>query len=485
MSYLYLSQNQEKIQEYCEIANNLLGIDVAVVDKRLIRIAGTGRCKINQFLNINGKIQKRAIETKNMVVVHRPREDFFCLECNQKDYCEEKMEICAPIINEGDILGAISFICFDDEVRLRIRDNLNEYCNYLENMSQIISNYVGKLCFFDKENIKDKTSSTDIITFSHLAGNSKKYLDVINRAKLIAPNDATVLITGESGTGKELLAKAIHHASRRREGIFVAINCGAIPENLLESELFGYVEGAFTGASKKGKIGKFQYANNGTIFLDEINEMPLFLQTKLLRFLQERTIERVGSNAVIPLDVRVIAATNKDIKAAVGKGEFREDLFYRLHVIPLSLPSLRERKDDIVPLMNHFMTKHSAIINTRGVPDFKVSREVFEIFKKYTWPGNVRELENVVIHMLNLMNEAGEITKESLPEYILTEINNQSIDNKVDFSDVISLEEIEKKVIKKALKLYGDSTLGKKNAARQLGISLTTLYRKIYLYRLE
>lgn len=478
-SHHYLFHNQDKIQEYCDVVSSILGVDIAVVDTRLIRVAGTGRCSVNQFLNINGEIQKKVIETKNMVVVHRPRHDILCSKCKQKEYCEETLEISAPIISDDHILGAISFICFDDDDRTRISDNLNDYCNYLEKLSQLISDYVAEQRLILKEKLVSENRTKEQLIFDHLIGNAPKFTEAIKKSKLIAPNDATVLITGESGTGKELLARAIHNASARRDSSFVAINCGAIPDNLLESELFGYVEGAFTGASKKGKVGKFQLANNGTIFLDEISEMPIFLQTKLLRFLQERTIERVGSNTLIPLDVRVIAATNKDIKTLVKKDLFREDLFYRLNVIPLNLPPLRERKEDIVPLMNHFMTKHCDIITARRVNDFKVDIEVFEIFKKYPWPGNVRELENVVIHMLNLMNEMGEVTTKSLPQYMLS--NDLGM---VRPDEIVSLEELEKTAIIKALKHYGNSTEGKKTAARKLGVSLTTLYRKMGVYKL-
>lgn len=478
-NYSYLFKSQDKIQEYCEFASSLLCVDFAVVDTRLIRIAGSGRCSIDQFLNINGMIQKQVIETKNMIVVHRPRYDILCSKCKIKDFCEEKMEIAAPIIIDDNCIGAISLICFDDGTRKRIMDNLNDYCNYLEKISTLLSDFISKQCLLGKEKNISKAHNSETITFENLFGNSPKFIDIINKAKMVSATDATVLILGESGTGKELISNAIHNASERRYSPFVAINCGAIPENLLESELFGYVEGAFTGATRKGKIGKFQYANNGTIFLDEIGELPLFLQSKLLRFLQERKIERLGSNEVIPLDVRIIAATNKNIQILVEKGKFREDLFYRLNIIPLNLPALRERKEDIVPLMNYFVTKHSEIISAKRISDFKITHEVFDIFKKYYWPGNVRELENVVIHMLNLMNEDGAVTIKSLPQYILTCENNM-----ISSNEIFNLDELEKSAITKALRQFGKTTEGKKIAADKLGISLTTLYRKISIYNI-
>ena len=219
------------------------------------------------------------------------------------------------------------------------------------------------------------------------------------QALITARSNSTVLITGESGTGKEMFAKAIHYASPREDKPFITVNCGAIPENLLESELFGYEKGAFTGASEKGKEGKFELADGGTIFLDEIGDMPLHLQVKILHVLQNMRFDRVGGSKSIIVDVRVIAATNKDLEKLIEEGSFREDLYYRLSVIPLSIPPLRERKDDIKQLMYHFLKKYNSFMNKKIE---RFSPEVEEIYTNHDWPGNVRELENAVEYGANM-----------------------------------------------------------------------------------
>ena len=294
----------------------------------------------------------------------------------------------------------------------------------------------------------------------------------------IAASHSTVLITGESGTGKEMFARAIHAESSRQNYPFVAINCGAIPDTLLESELFGYVKGAFTGADPRGKIGKFELANKGVIFLDEIGDMPLYLQVKLLRVLQERKITRIGSNQVIDIDVRVIAATNKDLRAMIKENKFREDLFYRLNVIPLEIPPLRERKEDIAELVMFLVAKYARLFNKKVTG---VDEETMRILERYSWPGNVRELENTVEFMINMMEGDGILTTATLPKNLLEHRSEQT--NRE--YPIRPLKEIEREAIEQALKIYGVTTRGKQLAARQLGIGIATLYRKIEEYSLS
>lgn len=236
-------------------------------------------------------------------------------------------------------------------------------------------------------------------TVDDIIGTSEKIMVAKKQALITARGNSTVLITGESGTGKEMFAKAIHYASARGDNPFITVNCGAIPENLLESELFGYEKGAFTGANEKGKVGKFELADGGTIFLDEIGDMPLHLQVKILHVLQNMRFEKVGGSRSIIVDVRVIAATNKDLEKMIAEGTFREDLYYRLSVIPLSIPPLRERKADIRMLMYHFLKKYNTFMN-RKIEGF--SDEVEELYMNYDWPGNVRELENAVEYGTNM-----------------------------------------------------------------------------------
>ncbi|NQT60208.1 MAG: sigma 54-interacting transcriptional regulator [Bacteroidetes bacterium] len=464
------------IQELCNNFTQTVGIAVAVVDKSLIRIASTGRCSINQFLNINGLIQKQVIEQRKSILIENPTRDEACSNCEQKQFCKETLEISLPINIDDMTIGSISMITFTQKNRSKVLKNISLFMELSENFTGVIESFLSRNKSITE--IKPKKEKRKSVTFSHLIGNAPQFLEVIQKAKLVSPNDVAVMIMGESGTGKEMLANAIHNASPRRAYPFVAINCGAIPENLMESELFGYVDGAFTGASKKGRKGKFELANNGTVFLDEITEMPISLQTNLLRILQEQQLERLGSNNSIDIDVRVIAATNKDIHSLINEGLFREDLYYRLNVIPLELPPLRERQDDIVPLMNYFMTKHSLFITKRHVQDFNVPKDIFEFFKRYNWPGNIRELENVIIHMLNMMDEQGHVSFNSLPVYIFDSSPNL---NPYSFSasDIVPIEIMEKKAIEQALEYYGSTTEGKQATADCLGISLTTLYRKM------
>jgi transcriptional regulator with PAS, ATPase and Fis domain len=300
----------------------------------------------------------------------------------------------------------------------------------------------------------------------------KKIFELMTR---IVKTESTVLITGESGTGKELVAKALHYNGSRKAKPFIAVNCGAIPETLLESELFGHVKGAFTGASRD-KAGKFEAAGHGTIFLDEIGTMPQHLQTKLLRVLQEQEVERLGSNKSVKLDVRVISATNQDLIQQVRQGNFREDLYYRLNVIPLHLPPLRERKEDILALLDVFIEKFSRLMGRRLMT---ISARALQALERYAWPGNVRELENLVERMVAL-TATDVIHLEDLPNDI-TGITGSHGDSRLELTEsgldmVATISEIERSLISQAL-VMTDGV--KARAASLLGINRTTLVEKM------
>ncbi len=321
-----------------------------------------------------------------------------------------------------------------------------------------------------QSNIYAMTSTINAIDTDKIIGSSKKIIALKEDIKKVANSFSTVLITGESGSGKEVIATAIWQNSDRRNNRFVAVNCAAIPEPLLESELFGYVKGAFTGADPNGKIGKFELANNGVIFLDEIGDMPIYLQSKLLRVIQDKKVIRIGSNQVIPLDVRIIAATNKDLRQMINENKFREDLYYRLNVIPIEVPPLRERKEDIKDLIYYFIHYYRKMFSKNFD---KIEDETMKKLLEYPWYGNVRELENTVEFMVNMM-EQGIINDNTLP------INIKKKDKKNIKSDKIrNLEEIEQEEIRKAINYYGNTTEGKIKAANALGIGIATLYRKI------
>lgn len=309
-------------------------------------------------------------------------------------------------------------------------------------------------------------------TVDDIIGTSKSIMTAKRQTLVIARGNSTVLITGESGTGKEMFAKAIHYAGARAHKPFVTVNCGAIPENLLESELFGYEKGAFTGASEKGKAGKFEQADGGTIFLDEIGDMPLHLQVKILHVLQNMRFERVGGNREVLVDVRVIAATNKDLEKQIQEGRFREDLYYRLSVIPLSIPPLRERKEDIKLLMYHFLKKYNAYMN-RKITGF--SKEVENLYMNHDWPGNVRELENAIEYGTN-MAFGQEIGIDEVPLRILRRGEEITRFSNLDMSLAEQVKLFERDVITQKLKQNGGV---KEAAAKELGLSRATLYRKL------
>lgn len=311
--------------------------------------------------------------------------------------------------------------------------------------------------------------------FNHLVGKNERFLEALALAAQVAPTDATVLIMGESGVGKELLARAIHHSSRRRDKPLVKVNCAAIPETLLESELFGYVEGAFTGAKRGGRIGKFELANQGTLFLDEIGDMSLAMQAKLLRVIQEREIEKVGSNWTVKVDIRIIAATNQNLKQMVEAGRFREDLYYRLNVVEVHLPPLRERRDDI-PLLAGHLLKHFNEVHHKNL---SFSPEVIDLLVRHRWPGNVRELCNLVEHMV-IVGDSALITPRHFPrsfELRAGPAGRGGEERKLGEQ----VAELERRALEEALRACNHN---RTRAMELLGISRRTFYKKLKLHNL-
>jgi len=310
---------------------------------------------------------------------------------------------------------------------------------------------------------------------SNLVARDPKTLDLLSLAKKVAKSAATVMLTGESGCGKEVFARYIHQHSPRATAPFVAINCAAIPENLLEAILFGHEKGAFTGATQS-QAGKFEQANGGTLLLDEISEMPLGLQAKLLRVLQEREVERVGGNKLIKLDFRLIATSNRDMPARIREGHFREDLFYRLNVFPLEIPPLRERPQDIVPLARHVLTK--AALNAQ--PRFTLRQSAIQSLENYVWPGNVRELENVMQRAMIMASDSIEATHLNLPASTAQE-QSSAIDAR-SINGLGDIKSLEREHILQTLAAVNGS---RKLAVQKLGISERTLRYKLQQYRLS
>ena len=313
-------------------------------------------------------------------------------------------------------------------------------------------------------------------SFDEIVGESQIMQPMFELMQRAAESDITVLISGESGTGKELVANAIHANSPRKEGSFVTVNCAAIPETLIESELFGHERGAFTGATTR-RMGKFEQANQGTIFFDEIGDMQWALQAKLLRVLQERRIQRVGGTTNIPIDIRVLTATNQNLEDAVKAGTFREDLFYRISTFPIVVPPLRNRREDIPLLADHFLKKHTKNM-TKSIN--AISADALRLLMRYDFPGNVRELENIIERAV-LLETTGLLQSNNLPTQISSMMSSQPALFSLDSTEILSFEEVERQMLVHALKVTGNNVT---KAAQALKINRSTFYRKLKLYQL-
>jgi PAS domain S-box-containing protein len=362
----------------------------------------------------------------------------------------------APIVVEGEVTGAVVVFQPITDI-LKLMDELQKSTTIIENLYA---------------KIEQITSSK--FTFDDLVGTSRVFQATLEMAKKAAKSDSPVMLVGESGTGKELFAQAIHNAGLRRGKPFIKVSCAAVPEELLESELFGHEKGAFSGAVRT-KLGKVEMAGGGTLFLDEVGEMNLYLQGKLLRLLQDREFERVGGNERLLADIRLIAATNVDLKMLVRRGKFREDLYFRMNVIELLLPSLRQRKEDVPPLVEHLLGRYSRKL---GKKIKSISPDALQLLVNYDWPGNIRELENVVERAVVAM-ENEQIGRQHLLPYV----GQFTAANALHFPEIMALEKMEQLMLKAALARYGENLDGKKKAAQALNISLATLYNKLKKYR--
>ena len=578
-----LQEIQDTVRQYARIISQVIKVDVEIVDKCLVRIAGTGiyQDRINEDMSAEGLVYKQVLATGEPQVIQTPGEHPLCALCPQHGCCGEEMEMCTPIKLGSEIIGVIGLICSTPEQKQNLLGDFETYRQFLYQIAEFISAKVyvqreneryqammhlltqvvdgmdrgvlvldshgriahsnstavkqlqlrpdtlqqaigieatgdsllgveeyevtvggktfklmGEMLLLEsalapferififnemkkfKSGIYGLTNVGPHVSLQHIVGSSEAICQVKDKILKIADSNSTVLITGESGTGKELIARAIHAESSRHDKPFIAINCGAIPDTLLESELFGYVKGAFTGADPRGKIGKFELANKGIIFLDEVGDMPLYLQIKLLRVLQERKLVRIGSNQLIELDVRVIAATNQNLKGLIRENKFREDLYYRLNVIPIEVPPLRNRLADIPAIVSNMIEKYSGLFN-KAIG--KIPPETLAILMQYSWPGNVREMENTIEFMINMADESGLLTQDTLPRNILEGAAvPAAMPAEQDIAvDIRPLQEIELEYIKKAIAHFGQDTKGKQLAAKKLGIGIATLYRKL------
>lgn len=473
------------IQSYADNISKVLGLDVTILDEQGIRVSGTGYYQ--ELIGLpapEGSFFRMILQTGQPgMIFDMKKNESQCMNCKFLQQCRELATIGFPVHKREKTVGVIGIIGFSPEQKEKMLHHSEKWTPFLQHISSLIEH---KLLELDAEREKSchiqeevPEASAPPVYFAQLIGAETGLRDVIAKAKKVTNSISTVLIRGESGTGKELLARAIHSEGQRSRYPFVAINCAAIPETLLESELFGYEGGAFTGSRREGKPGKFELAHRGTIFLDEVGDIPLSLQPKLLRVLQEKTVDRVGGIKTIGIDVRVIAATHRDLEKMVQEGTFREDLYYRLNVIPLRLLPLRERRQDIPLYLHHFLYRYSTLLQKgRCQLDSSLSQQLIA----YDWPGNIRQLENAVEYMVN-MAEGEMIGDENLPDYLLMVREGGQMD-----SPSLSLEQMLADYERSVLQRYfADSALAQDKAAiaNELKISLSTLYRKLEKYGLE
>ena len=463
-----MTDNLLNVTDYLKLAVESLYFTIIVDNKGIIRFLSDNYAEI---LNIDpkraeGMLVENIIPNTRLNIVAKTGKaevgHIFNMMNGQTVICNR-----IPFKDEGgNVKGVISTASFYDIKKV-----------------EILSNQISKLKKENKLYIEQLTNlRNNNFSINDIIGRSNKVLEIKSILPKISDSNLSVLITGETGTGKEVFANAIHQLSNRKMFNYVKINCAAIPKDLLESELFGYEEGAFSGAAKGGKRGKFELANNGTILLDEIGEMPLLMQSKLLRIIQEQELERVGGLNTIPIDVRIICSTNKDIERLVFEGKFREDLYYRINVVELKIPPLRERLDDIPLLCNYFIEKFN---KENGCYINGISDEAIKLCEQYSWKGNVRELEHVIERAF-VMSNGTTLTINDFDFFLPRVFKNNNMINVGESTEITSLEEqknqIEKEAIIKALiKTKGNKT----SAAKLLKIDRSILYDKLKRYNIS
>lgn len=443
---------------------DLLQIEIAYFDPKGVLTVSTEEYKLKKGNRVHLPFFQKQYEYP-VNFVKKPGHMSICHGCHFQKKCPSTAEIVLSILLHGKHYGYLSFVSFSQDGQEKLIDRQKEYSYWMSQLSDIIVGILQDMDYFESI-FPPKKEKTE-----YILGNSYMLEKLKENIKNIKNSSSSIFITGETGTGKSLLAKLIHEQSMFRKGYFVEINCSSIPETLFESELFGYEEGAFTGARKKGKPGFFELADRGTLFLDEIGDLPIHLQPKLLKVLQDGMVRRIGGTHSKKVNVRIIAATNQPLEKLIDSKQFRSDLYYRLNVIPFHLPPLRERKEDLEDLLKILMDK---LQMRTGKFIQTYNKDFLKRLKQYHWPGNIRELENVIEYSMN-MERSMELTASSLPDFLcdLNE-NIQPIQR-----EQAVLKESEKDVIMQKLAQYGYDYVGKMQVAKDLGLSVRTLYRKI------
>lgn len=454
------------LQPLLEIVAAMLSVETVVLDASGVCVAGTGPYK--QGIGIRPPRDTAlalSLSSGGQTMVLNPREDTACRDCSQRETCRDQANYTGPVEIDGAIVAAVQIVAFDEEQRTALLEQA-EGAYVLIAQSILLLWRARKL-----RPVTRGATARDERSLAALVGNSPSMLYLKETILKAASASGPVLITGESGTGKELVAAAIHSNSPCKDGPFVPVNCGALPESLMESELFGYAPGAFSGAKSGGEKGLWEQADGGTIFLDEIGELPLPLQVKLLRTIQDGQVRRVGGTKLIKVNVRVLAATNRNLRGLVREGAFRQDLFYRLNVIPVPVPSLRDRKEDIRALSTHFIVRQSGNLGSRMVV---VDQQLMRRFMEYHWPGNVRELKNFIEYGIHFSKDST-ITWDLLADHFETApvmVQDAAKGKLRRMRAGVSTD-----LARAAVNRHGRTVSGKKAAARELGISLATLYR--------
>ncbi|MDO5689096.1 MAG: sigma 54-interacting transcriptional regulator [Tissierellia bacterium] len=461
------------------IISSLIETQVSIVDVKLNRICASVGYE-SQSLGRQGPIahhvgfHKKVLETGQAQIELDICSSEICQNCPTLSNCFNLAMIGYPIYFQGEIIGVIIVSAHSKREQDNIVKYQNKLLSFLEYISLLIVSQLDSIAQVNR--LEEQVSNVIDMDRSYtMIGNSPKMLACYQLAERVATSDSTILITGESGTGKEEMVKYFHSKSRRAGKPMIAINCGAIPDTLIESELFGYEGGSFTSAKKSGAIGKIELADQGTLFLDEVGELSLSAQTKLLRFLQERVIERVGGSKSIPVDVRILCATNRDLKQMVEENKFREDLYYRLNVIPMEMPPLRERERDTILLANHFLNYYNQKMD-RNIVGFTPNAEA--MLQAYSWPGNVRELRNLVEYLVNIV-QGKFITDMDIPPHIAG--NNENSGTQYTLKELV--RNYERSILEKRISGL-DTHENKLALAAELGISPATLYRKLASYNL-
>ncbi|MFC4618468.1 sigma-54 interaction domain-containing protein [Camelliibacillus cellulosilyticus] len=462
--------NLPDCQPILEAVAKVLNLEVTLVNHQMVRIAGTGPCRhrIGERLHPETAFGQ-ALKSGMTIRVENPRTSKLCSNCELRSICKETAHLACPI--QGDApAGVLGLVAFTDHQKEQLLGRVDSYAEFLDSLTRLI----GETLRAHPKVDTIKHSFDDII---HRSGTM---MMAIQKAERVAGTNATVMLRGESGTGKELLARAIHAESSRKSGPFIAVNCAAIPSELLESELFGYVEGAFTGARKQGKPGYFELANHGTLFLDEIADMPLALQAKLLRVIQNLEVTRLGGIKPIKLDIRLITATHQNLEALIQQKRFREDLYYRLNVFPLTIPPLRERYEDILPLAKEILQQKSTKLQRSNLSFSEAAKRRIQ---HYPWPGNIRELENAIEYAV-IMTDGKKIYPEALPQQISENAGSRVLCKNSAHDSLTPLQELERAEIVKGLELYGKGEQAIARIALELGISTATVYRRLKAYHL-